>query len=332
MKFSFQILFLMLYLSIHAQQSGASTSDYQLSFNAGQNALHIPSEGETLTATLFLPEDYEMGTAVPVMIVDGPWTQVKEQVGYTYARVFSELGMAALAFDHRFWGESSGTPRSLESTRAKQTDLTRVIDYLSALPAVDPSAIYLLGVCAGAGTAAGVVANDDRLAGFATIAAWLQHPSTTPLFYGGIEGVEQLIEQSDQAQNRYESTGQMPYVAAYDPAEGSGAAMNFPSDYYGMESRGAVSYWTNQFAIASWREWLTFNAIDGVAEAIDIPTIMVHSDQSALPDNVRKFYDRLPGKKRLVWGVGQHTDFYDQPTQVHHAVDEILNFFNANLN
>lgn len=49
----------------------------------GANEVTFTSEGETIVGTLFLPEDYQEGDALPVIIVSGPWTQVKEQVEAT---------------------------------------------------------------------------------------------------------------------------------------------------------------------------------------------------------------------------------------------------------
>jgi fermentation-respiration switch protein FrsA (DUF1100 family) len=54
-----------------------------------------------------------------------------------YARKLSEQGFAALAFDSRYYGESGGAPRQLESPTAKVQDLKNAITYLSSLPATD---------------------------------------------------------------------------------------------------------------------------------------------------------------------------------------------------
>ncbi|MEO0733076.1 MAG: alpha/beta hydrolase, partial [Bacteroidota bacterium] len=251
-----QAFFLLLLFSLPfgvQSQANMTTTSESSTLRAGENRVTFQSGGESIVGTLFLPDGFREGSALTTVIISGPWTQVKEQVGYRYAEALRQRGLAALAIDHRYWGESGGTPRALESGAAKVEDLRNAITFLSTLPAINAEDINLVGVCAGAGTTAQVVAQDIRVAGYATVAAWLQHPSTTPLFYGGDEGVAALIAKGEAAEATYANTGEMPYVAAYDPAEGSGAAMSFPSEYYGRADRGAVPSWTNQFAVTSWK-------------------------------------------------------------------------------
>jgi hypothetical protein len=300
-------------------------------YKAGRNRVSFQSEGETIVGTLFLPESYQPGQKLAAVIVEGPWTQVKEQVGYRYGEQLAQRGLAALALDHRYYGESGGKPRQFESTEEKVKDLKNAVSFLQKAEAVDPDRIALLGVCAGAGITAKAIGGDSRIKSFATVAAWLQHPQTTPLFYGGAEGVAGRIGLSKAAREKLEKTGQVDYVAAYDPTPNSGAAMFFPVDYYGNPNRGAIVAWKNQFAVMGWQEWLELNTIDGVAENITVPTLMVHSDNSALPDNVRRFYGLLKGPKDLLWTEGEHTQFYDQEPFVNKSADAVAAHFHRSL-
>lgn len=113
--------------------------------------------------------------------------------------------------------------------------------------------------------------------------------------------------------------GELDYVALYDPHDPK-AAMFFEVDYYGDPGRGTVPQWTNRFAVASWLEWLTLNAIDGIAENIAAPLLHIHRDNCVLPDNVRRFYELVQATKELHWfGQGGQTDFYDQEPYVSKA-------------
>jgi uncharacterized protein len=76
-------------------------------------------EGETLVGTLFLP----VKKAVGVVVASGPLTSVKEQAAGAYAKAMAERGFAALAFDHRYLGESGGQPRQLENPLARIEDI-----------------------------------------------------------------------------------------------------------------------------------------------------------------------------------------------------------------
>ena len=119
-------------------------------------------------------------------------------------------------------------------------------------------------------------------------------------------------------------------MAAYDPA-GSGAAMFFPVDYYARPERGAVPEWANRFPVMAWADWLTYDALAS-APAVTVPTLLVHSDDSAYPDNVRRFHAALGGPKDLLWTEGQHIDFYDRDPYVAKAAAAAADHFAHALN
>jgi hypothetical protein len=312
--------------------NAAAVAALPTAFVPGANRVEFAVAGDRVVGTLFLPAAYRPGDRLPVVVVDGPWTQVKEQVGYRYARALAGAGLAAFAVDHRGWGESGGV-RSYESTARKVEDLKAAITTLSGLGPVDPARVGVLGVCAGTGVTAQVVAEDPRVRAYGTAAAWLQHPSTTPQFYGGAEGVARRVALSETARRRDEHAGEVEYVKAYDPAPNSAAAMFFPVDYYANPARGAVREWRNEFAVMGWKEWLELDAVRHAAR-IRVPTLMVHSDGSALPQNARRFYAELgtpEGQKELVWTEGEHTEFYDQEPQAQAALRPLAEHFRRAL-
>ncbi len=294
------------------------------SFQVGKNQVQFQSEGETIVGTLFLPEGFDTNRTYPAVIVDGPWTQVKEQVGYAYAAEIVERGLIALAFDHRFYGASGGSPRQFESATAKAEDISNAITFLNQLPFVESSKVIGLGVCAGAGNMILAATQDDRLKGLVTGSAWLQHPSTTPVFYGGEEGIKGRIEKAQAAKTAYTEKGVETLVEAYNP-DNPEAAMFFPVDYYANPDRGNIPAWKNSFAVQGWQEWLELNTVD-LAQQVKQPTLLVHSEESALPDNVRSFYGQLPGSKQLIWEEGEHTEFYDKKPQIQTVVDHLQGF------
>jgi len=283
------------------------------------NKVSFESEGINLLGNLFLPETNKMGERLPAIIVGGSWLTVKEQMAGLYADLLSKQGFVTLAFDYRFFGESGGLPRQQESSIAKIEDFKNAMTFLQSLPMVDPNRIGGLAICASASYMARAVAEDKRFKAFATVAGWFQHPETTPMFYGGKEGVSHRLDLAAAAMRKFKESGKMDYVPAYDPKNPS-AAMFFEIDYYADQKRGAIPEWKNQFAVASWSEWLQLNAIDGVAEKIIAPTIFIHSDNSVLPDNVRRFYNLMNSPKEMYWSSqGTQTDYYDQEPYVSKA-------------
>src|SRR4029453_1151291 len=95
---------------------------------------------------------------------------VKEQASGAHARALAERGFAALAFDHRYFGESGGQPRQFENPRARIEDIRAAADALLEDDRFADLPVYGLGICYGAGPMAIAVHEDERFNGFAGVA------------------------------------------------------------------------------------------------------------------------------------------------------------------
>lgn len=288
-------------------------------------AVRIPSGDDTLVGELHLPPGGGPNGRVPGIVVAGSWTTVRQQMATVYARRMAEAGFAALAVDFRHYGGSGGTPREFESPEHKIADVQAMAAWLAGHPRVAAGGVGGLAVCASAGYMGHAIARGSAIASWATVAGWMHDPSTVGLFYGGEEGVRRRIELGRAARRRWETTGVVDHVPAYDPANPD-AAMFFEIDYYANPGRGAVPEWTNRFAVMGWEPWLTFDAL-APAESIVIPTLQVHADGCALPDNIRRFQARLAGPRTLEWTEGTQTDFYDLDPFVTKAVAPVVDHF-----
>lgn len=295
------------------------------SFHAGINKVSFQSEGETLKGNLYLPENYKSGTKLPAIVVTGSWTTVKEQMAGLYAQKLANQGFAALAFDFRYFGESGGKPRQYESPKAKIADIKNAVSYLSSIPAVDSNRIGGLGICASSGYMAYAVAEDDRLKAYAAIAPWLHNAELVNLIYGGKKGVHEKIAAAKAAKSEFKKTGKVEYVPAISTTDPH-AAMFGDFEYYLSPKRGAIPEWKNEFAVMSWEGWLTFDAVK-IASSIKVPTLLVHSEQAAIPQGAKEFYEKLSAKKKIIWTDGNQFDFYDQAPQVTRASDEVVKHF-----
>lgn len=91
------------------------------------------------------------GEARGVAVITGPLTSVKEQASGVWAAVLASRGFAALAFDHRYFGESAGLPRQLENPWAKIADIRAAAVALHKDRRFDRKQMFAIGVCAGAG-------------------------------------------------------------------------------------------------------------------------------------------------------------------------------------
>jgi hypothetical protein len=124
------------------------------------------SEGDTLVGNLFLPE---VSKPAGVVVAVGPLTSVKEQAAGTYARAMAERGYAALAFDYRYFGETSGAPRQFENPDANIEDIKYAATALLADELLANLPLFGLGVCFGAGPMVCSVAEDSR---FRALPVW----------------------------------------------------------------------------------------------------------------------------------------------------------------
>ncbi len=308
----------------------AMSTNATTSLRPGLNTLHFVNEGDSLEAHLFLPGDYVSGRTLPVVVVTGAWTTVKEQMADRYGRELATQGFAALTFDFRGYGASQGQPRNWESATRKVSDLKAATAFARGLPVAGDRAPGLLAICFGAGYAARAIAEGATVSSFATIAAWL-HDSTSLENVFGRDEITRRWAVGRAAADRFAQSGDIEYVPAASSTDRT-AAM-YQVDYYSTSARGLIAEYDNRFAVMSWPEWL---ALDGLSYAprITVPTMVAHSDGSALPDNARRFFATLgtpTAQRELVWLDGNHTQFYDAATQVTAAAQAVGRHFDRTL-
>ncbi len=116
------------------------------------------SAGNECVGHLYIPEA-PSAERLPAVVVGHPGTGVKEQASGLYARLLSERGFIALAYDATFQGESGGLPRGLENPAARVEDFKAAISYLQTRDDVDPDNIAVLGICASGGYYVAVAAD-----------------------------------------------------------------------------------------------------------------------------------------------------------------------------
>ncbi|GAA0936318.1 alpha/beta hydrolase [Nonomuraea longicatena] len=290
------------------------------------NKITFDGGGVSLTGNLYLP-----GTdgPAPGIVVAGTWTSVKELMADRYAQRLAERGYAALSFDFTGFGESEGLPREVESPARKVSDIHHAVTFLAGHAAVDADRIGALGICAAAMYMADNTAHDARVKSLALVAPWLHDAAVCEDAYGGADAVAEKIRIGRAARSRYDETGEVDYVpvvSATDP----NAAMPFGIDFYLNPGRGAIPAWPNRFAVMAWADWLTYDSIV-LAPKITRPTLLVHSEDAAIPEGAHRFHAALAGPKDVYWTQGTQFDFYDAEPQVSLAVDTATAHFARTL-
>lgn len=107
----------------------------------------FPSGGEQCAAWLTLPEGD--GPHPVVVLVHGGGATHEMMLGQ-YERWFAEAGLAVLAFDFRYLGESGGKPRQLVSQRRYAADVDAALAFARSRPELDSQRVALWGTSFGA--------------------------------------------------------------------------------------------------------------------------------------------------------------------------------------
>jgi len=276
------------------------------------------SGGELLQGNLFLPD----GDPQAALVLTGPLTSVKEQASGAHARALSERGFAALAFDHRYFGESGGQPRQFENPRAKIEDIRAALAALRESAHTRDLPMAAVGVCAGAGYMAAAVAEEPGFQAFAGIAGY--YSAATP---ESIAASQPRIERGRAAERKWRETGIAETIPAVAADGGDvGMPLREAFEFYGTP-RGAVPNYVNGFAVQSIAYTTPFDVV-GTAPAIKVPTLVVHSEKALAPPLARRFIAGLRAPHRELWltSVGQ-IDFYDDPLLIGRAADAVAAFF-----
>lgn len=272
----------------------------------GLQRVRFDMRGDTVVGDLHWPARERPCAAV---IVSGPMTSVKEQVTGVYAAALARHGLAALAIDHRHYGESGGQPRQLEHHGHKLEDLLAAVDWLAGCPGIDPARLGAVGICLGAGYAAAAAAADRRLRAFVGIAGYYRDPSE--MRRCNPADFDAKVAQGRAARAHHEATGEVLTIPA--AALLGDAAMQTADtvDYY--TRRAAVPNHRNVFALMSREHFLPFDVM-ALAPAVRQPSLLLHSAQALSPTWAERFFEALPGPKQIQWLTSRgQTDFYDDP-------------------
>lgn len=195
-----------------------------------------PSHGETIAGVLFRPTNV---SNPPGIVLIGPYSFIKEQAPLQYATRLADEGYAALIFDPRTVGESSGTPRRLENPKMKNEDAVSGLDYLVSRGDVDKSKLFLVGICQGGPESLDIASYDDRVAGVASVTGYFRDHETDiymicsgcvawtpgadiasmkmPTPEQGKALYNARIERAKKARELYKKTGEVVYQPLVDP-------------------------------------------------------------------------------------------------------------------
>ena len=91
------------------------------------------------------------GNRAPGIVTANALTGINEINLPEYALRFAAAGFPTLIFDHRYWGESTGTPRFHVVPMEQREDIQSAISFLTRQPEIDPGRIGGWGISMGGG-------------------------------------------------------------------------------------------------------------------------------------------------------------------------------------
>src|SRR5260370_19739537 len=249
----------------------------------------------TLAAHLLKPTDFDDTKVYPTLIVGGAVTMVKEQAPDNYARLLVLHDFAVLTLDYASYGESEGSPRNNENVQGKLNDLKAGVSYLQTLPFVGE--IGVLGACTSGGNAAYLAGDDDRVAAMAAVVPWMYEPALAEPIWG-----KEVIAGNDakarEARERFAKTGEYLSTQIFTNTPDVEGFMLGAAEYFFDKTRGiSVRNWKNEVFWGAWDDWA--HVYDPISQApkIRIPVLVFSTDGALIPEQAKKFYDRVKSEK-----------------------------------
>jgi dienelactone hydrolase len=121
----------------------------------------FPSGNETCAAWLYLPAGEGPH---PVVVLGHGLGAIRDMGLDRFAERFQAAGYAALVFDYRHFGGSTGEPRQLLDVKKQRSDWKAAIAYARSRPDLDPNRVVAWGSSFGGGHAIATAADDPTLA------------------------------------------------------------------------------------------------------------------------------------------------------------------------
>jgi alpha-beta hydrolase superfamily lysophospholipase len=266
---------------------------------------------DTCAAWLYAPAGGGSDGTVPLIVMAHGLTGTRRDRLGPFAERFADAGVAALVFDHRGFGDSTGEPDHVDPA-LQLGDWRAAIAYARSLPGVDPGRIATFGSSLGGGNALAAAAEDLAIAAAISQVPFLDRKSQA---YRSAPPVQAAIAAAAAAGGHLPAVGQ-PHEAAFINAPGAEAGWRH------VVSIGEDSRWRNR-ASAGWL--LNDYCPIRHAETLHCPWLVCvgEADNVALPGPAIAAGRRAPkGVVRIYPGVA-HFDIYDGPEHEAVVADEV---------
>src|SRR3954469_14887242 len=272
--------------------------------------LTFASDGDKCAAW-FYPAAADNGTRPVVVMAHGLTGTRRDRLG-AFAERFAAAGIAALVFDYRGFGDSTGEPDIFEPPRQLE-DWRAAIAFARSLPDTDAERVATFGSSLGGGNALAAAAEDSRVAAVISQVPFLDRDSQT------YAKPRHVVEQMKAAaiEGGYLAAVGQPDEAAFISAPGAEVG------WRRVVAIGEESRWRNRVS-ASWLLGPPYSPIEHAA-SLHCPWLVCvgADDQVAKPGPAIEAARQAPkGELRIYPGV-DHFDIYDGPSHEAVVADEV---------
>jgi hypothetical protein len=269
-------------------------------------------------------------------VLGGGWCYVKELVQPMYARVLAANGIAALVFDYRYMGSSTGEPRQHIDPWQQIEDYRNAISYVEAREDVDGSRIGTWGISYSGGHVLILGAIDPRVRATCAIVPTVDGYENMRLAHGTL-GFRRLQASVLDARRKLFETGEHTYFDHQPETEGDLATWPFPKSrvtFKRLKATQATAY-EGYATAASTDMLLAYNVMPYMERLLATPTLMVvaEGDDHTHWDLAMKVFDAIPGQRKRMHVVPRatHLTLYEDEDAVGKVAGVVSSWFAEHL-
>ena len=279
---------------------------------ATRSDVTFPSGGERCAAYLYPPSaGLDPAAPAPCVVMAHGFSATRDDALPAYAEAFAGAGLAALVFDYRHFGSSSGEPRQLLDIGRQQADYRAAVGFARRTPGIDPDRIALWGSSFSGGHVVAVAAGDPRIAAVVAQAPFTDAIPTLAVvpprnaLRGTLEGLADLVGSL---------LGRPPrYIPAVGPP-GSFAVMTAPEAVPGFAAIAPYgSRWENRVAARIMLGIAAYRPIrHAAALRMPLQVGVCDADETTPPAPAVALAERAPRGELVRYPYG-HFGIYEDP-------------------
>jgi len=199
------------------------------------------SARETLEAFFYVPDGEGPH---PCVVMAGGWCYVKELAQPTYADALEQAGLAAVIFDYRTVGGSTGEPRQHLDPWAQLEDYRNAISWVEARPEIDADRIGAWGISYSGGHVLILGALDPRVRAVCGVVPVIDGYQNLRLAHGTMS-FRRLQAALLEARRKLSATGEHTYIDHQPASESDLGTWPFPKSkvtFAGLRAAQAPAY------------------------------------------------------------------------------------------